>query len=573
MSVADPGKVWRKFKSGGGASPDITVGIAASVTAEPIESYLGAYLLGRGFKHPRLTFGPFNQLPQVCRNHVQAFGDTPDAIVLLWRTEDLFADLLAEPDKALAAVNDLGDALSILRRNFSGTIIVSAPPYPTVPDFDVRQIDQTFMGAALSSRIRDLWMSRVASIERVRMIDLQALQTQAGIDASFDPRKWYLYRQPWTEPFWDSVGTQIGRLVAAERLSAKKCIVLDADNTLWGGIIGEDGIEGIALGNEFPGSAYRDFQKYLLHLQRRGVLLAVASKNNPADFYDVMDRHDAMVLRREHFAALEIHWDSKIESIRRVAKDLNIGLDSIVFVDDSPKEIGEVQERLPDVTCVLVPEETAELPYCLAGTDYFDLPEITEEDKRRTEMIRADRSRKELHETMSEEEFKAALGLEMTLFRVDKQHLARITQLVNKTNQFNLTTIRRSADEIEALMRSPNHMVLGMELRDKYGDYGLVGVSILERAKENCVIDTMLMSCRVLGRDAETAFIAQVAKVAGGWKCKTIEGRYVPTAKNAMVKDLYPAHGFEKAANDGVWVARPENITKSPPHAKVKVVL
>ena len=198
----------------------------------------------------------------------------------------------------------------------------------------------------------------------------------------------------------------LGRMIAAEKLSPKKCVVLDLDNTFWGGIIGEDGLAGIQLGDDFPGKAYRDFQRHLLYLKSKGVLLAVASKNNPEDAYEVFDKHDAMVLSRKDIAAFEIHWESKVESIKRVAKKLNIGLDSLVFVDDNPKEIGEVTERLPDVSCVMVPEELAYLPGLLAETDYFDFAEVTDEDRRRTEMMAADNIRQETQESMSEEEFR-----------------------------------------------------------------------------------------------------------------------------------------------------------------------
>jgi FkbH-like protein len=410
------------------------------------------------------------------------------------------------------------------------------------------------------------------TVDRVRLLDLDALMQKTGSDAAFDARKWYLYRQPWSEKFWAETGRQAGRIVCAQTLSAKKCVVLDADNTLWGGVVGEDGIGGIALGDEFPGSAYRDFQRYLLSLQKKGILLAVASRNNEADFYEVVDGHDSMILKRDHVAAFEIHWESKVESLNRIAGKLNIGLDSLVFIDDSAKEIDEVRQRLPAVACLQIPEEPADLPFFLAGTDLFDQAEITEEDRRRTAMILADRGRQELKGTMSEAEFKKSLGLEMTIFKTEKQHIARIAQLINKTNQFNLTTIRRAADEIESLSRSPAHLMLGMELKDKYGDYGLVGAAILEKKGDVCVIDTLLMSCRVLGRDAETAFLAHLAKAAQTLKCARIEGRYIPTAKNGMVAELYKNHGFSPAGN-GLWTAEIGAVAKSPPHMKVNMIL
>src|SRR5262245_39360639 len=251
-----------------------------------------------------------------------------------------------------------------------------------------------------------------------------------------------------------------------------------------------------------------------------------------------------MVLSRSDIAVFEIHWESKVESIKRVAKKLNIGLDSLVFVDDNPKEIGEITERLPAVTCVMVPEELAYLPGLLAETDFFDLAEVTEEDRRRTEMMAADNIRQERQETMSEEEFRRSLNLKIDVFGAQKQHLARVTQLINKTNQFNLTTIRRTQDEVEALAMRKDALVLGMDIKDKYGDYGLVGVAILKKEKKSCVIDTLLMSCRVLGRGAEDTFIAKLAEAAKTLDCNEMRGKYIPTGKNAMVKDLYRRFNF-----------------------------
>ncbi len=188
-------------------------------------------------------------------------------------------------------------------------------------------------------------------------------------------------------------------------------------------------------------------------------------------------------------------------------------------------------------------------------------------------MIIAEKTRGQLQEKMSEAEFKAALGLEMTVFRAEKQHIARITQLVNKTNQFNLTTLRRSPDEMDALASSKSHLVLGMALKDKYGDYGLVGVAILEKKNETCVIDTLLMSCRVLGRDAETAFIAELAAAAQKLGCGRLEGRYLPTDKNGIVADLYKTHGFVFDKTKDSWTARLSTVPKPPAHTKITLAL
>ena len=569
---------WGKYTASAHASSQehMHIAICGSMTVAPIEPYLGAHLLRKGFS-PTITIGPFSQLWDICFDHHAVLGSRePSAIVLLWRIEDLFPRLLSDGLGEPATLSDLhtelsrfAQAVAQLRRSFAGTIVVSTPPYPSVPGFDLTAVQAANTMAVFSSLYK-FWMEAISGIERVRVFDLHGLLTKVGFGQAHDNRKWLLYRQPYTEQLWFDAGRMIGRILAAERISSKKCIVLDLDNTLWGGIVGEDGLEGIQLSDEFPGKAYRDFQRYLLHLKNNGILLAVASKNNPGDAYEVFEKHDAMVLSRSDITHFEIHWESKVESIKRIAQTLDIGLDSLVFVDDSLKEIAEVSARLPEVTCIVVPEELADLPSLLASTELFDVAEITDEDRRRTEMITANIARKQTQSTMSEEEFRQSLGLEIDVFTVDRQHLARVTQLINKTNQFNLTTIRRTQDEVEALVASKDALVFGMHVRDKYGDYGLVGVAILKRHEATCIIDTLLMSCRVLGRGAENALFAAIGEGAAAFGCQILQGKYVPTAKNAMVKDLYQRFHFTPGeAND--WVLNVNEVPPALPHVRVSM--
>ena len=577
MTASDPKSTWREYLAAQRQMPkpefDMQIAIAGSMTVEPLEPYLGAHLLSKKFK-PQLSIAPFNQLRQVCHDHRSVLGPHDfKAIALLWRVEDLFPEMLARCldtpgalEDLLREVKNLADSVAHLRRSFNGTLIVSTPTYPSMPGFEVLEMGQASAGMAIFHAISQFWTQEIARQERVRLFDLHGLMLNAGMRQAHDVRKWLLYRQPYTESFWQDIGRMLGRMIVAEKISPKKCVVLDLDNTLWGGIIGEDGLEGIQLGDDFPGKAYRDFQRHLLYLKNKGVLLAVATKNNPDDAYEVFDKHDAMVLSRKDIAVFEIHWESKVESIKRVAKKLNIGVDSLVFVDDNPKEIGEVTERLPDVSCVMVPEELAYLPSLLTETDFFDFAEVTDEDRRRTEMMAADNIRQETQETMSEEEFRRSLNLKIDVFTAQKQHLARVTQLINKTNQFTMTTIRRTQDEVEALALSKDALVLGMDIKDKYGDYGLVGVAILMKQNSRCIIDTLLMSCRVLGRGAEDTFIAKIAEAAETLGCAEMRGKYIPTAKNGMVKDLYERFNFSYDSPADQWIVSLSDAPKTPEH-------
>lgn len=561
--------LWRQFsrdlKNKPDAPRDLRVGVAGSFTVDSLIPHIGGCLLKKGFSAPDVVAGPYNQIHQLCLDHgaVLERAYDFDALVILWRLEDLSPDLLeaalgrdeASFEKLAQDVRDLAQSIAGLRARFSGTLVVSTPPYPELASFDVRDIGQYERGRALYQHLADLWNRAMEPIEGVRTLDLAGLVMSAGLASAHDARKWHLYRQPYTEAFGFEIGRMIARVIASGKISAKKCLILDADNTMWGGIIGEDGLGGIEVGSDFPGSAFRDFQKYALHLQKQGVMLAIASKNDEEDVLEVLDRHDAMVLRREHFSAMEIHWNSKVEGIRNIARKLNIGTDALVFVDDNKKEIGEVMERLPEVTCFLVPEELAELPGLLRNSGLFDIGEVTKEDRERTKMMAQEEARKQAAGQVSEEEFRAALGLKVKVFEVQPQHLARTTQLINKTNQFNLTTVRRTAEEVKALCESSNAIVLSTEIEDRYGEYGLVGVAILTRRDGGAVwdIDTLLMSCRVLGRGADTAFLAQIVEAVAKHGAKLVRGKYIPTQKNRMVEDFYSRHNFKFAGEDGAW--------------------
>lgn len=561
--------LWREYsrslKTNLELQHDLRVGVAGSFTVDNLIPHIGGCLLRKGFSAPDIVPGPYNQIHQLCLDHRSVLERDYDfdALVLLWRLEDLAPELLesalAQDEKSFERlaqdIREFAQAIAGLRGRFSGTVVVSTPPYPALGSFDVRDLGQYERGRAVYQHLVDIWNKALEPLEGVRTFDLAGLVMSAGFEAAHDARKWYLYRQPYTETFSFCIGQMIARIVAAGKISAKKCLVLDADNTLWGGIIGEDGLGGIEIGNDFPGLAFRDFQKYALHLQKQGVMLAIASKNNEEDVLEVLDKHDAMILRREHFSAMEINWSSKVEGIRNIAQKLNIGTDSLVFVDDNKKEIGEINERLPEVTCFLVPEELAEFPSLLRNSGLFDIGEVTKEDRERTKMMAQEAIRNQAAHEVSEEEFRAALGLKVKVFEVQAQHLARTTQLINKTNQFNLTTIRRTQEEVKALCEDQNSVVLATEIEDRYGEYGLVGVAILRRGGEGGVwdIDTLLMSCRVLGRGADTAFLAQILEAAAKYGAERVRGRYIPTQKNRMVEDLYPRHGFQSCEEVGLF--------------------
>ncbi len=580
---SDPVKAWRQYsaKRQEGSSDNVeslSIGLMGTFTVDPLIPYVGGRLIQKGFAAVDLTVGPYNQVYQLCFNPEATLErDRLDVIVILWRVEDLIPENLYQTllgnEAALAdlysEVSQLIDAIATLRKKFEGTIIVTTPPYPALPSFDIHELQQPTTGGMLHTNILNRWIEGLQQVGGIKILDINGLLSNEGYQSSHDARKWYLYRQPYTEDFWSIMGEQLSRIISAQTISAKKCVVIDCDNTLWGGIVGEDGLTGIALGEEFPGRAFRDFQKYLLHLRNNGIFLAIASKNNAEDVFEVFDTHDAMVLKRDHISVFEVHWDSKVESLKNIANALNISTDALVFVDDNPKEIEEVKMRLESVSCFMVPEETAYLSDLLCNTGLFDIAELTSEDRERSNMMLAEQKRRDIKESQSEEDFLNSLELTVDVFEVEPRHIARVTQLINKTNQFNVTTIRRTQDEVEALSSSQDTLILAMEVGDRFGEYGLVGVAIVTKATGAIWnIDTLLMSCRVLGRGAETSLIARVSEAVARQGGDTLYAEYEPTKKNALVKSLYPDHGFIFNKDINKWIAVVNDVKKSPDYVK-----
>jgi FkbH-like protein len=556
--------LWREHSAKlarGEAQPNLRIGLAASFTANSLVPFIGAPLLEAGLS-PSIQVGPYNQLFQVCLNPSAHFQGELDVLVLVFRLEDLASDEIfqfvcgttAAIEKVYDKVDQLASALHKLRSGFAGTIIAGLPPLPSGLPVASAGLDPRGLGQ-LHRLICDRFLRQTQDIPTLRICDLDAVQRDAGLAASFDARQYYLYRQPFTDAFLNRAGALLGRMMLALKRAPKKCIVLDCDNTLWGGIIGEDGLGGIKLGDEFPGTAYRDFQKLLLYWRSQGVMLTIASKNNEADVWEVFDRHSSMVLKREHIVAWQIGWEPKSAGIPKLAQALNIGSDSMVFIDDNPAEIGYMQAARPEVQSILLPEEPAHIVQTLRALTCFDRLEITEEDRQRSDMMRAETQRAAAGSELSQEDFERSLELKLDFFRAGAPELDRVTQLINKTNQFNLTTVRRTVDEVRQLMDSGRYRVHGLRVADKYGEYGLTGVVIAEilADQSRLYIDTLLLSCRVLGRGVDTALLSAIADEARAAGLKEITAAFRPTEKNAPAAAFLPNHAFQAAA-DGSWI-------------------
>lgn len=340
--------------------------------------------------------------------------------------------------------------------------------------------------------------------------------------------------------------------VAMIEMKRKKCLVLDLDNTLWGGVLGEDGIAGIRIGGDYPGNAYLAFQQYILELSRSGVILAVCSKNNEVDVRELWSGHPSVLLREEHFASLRINWQDKATNIREIAAELNIGLDSMVFIDDNPAERELVKSMLPEVAVPEFPVHPYGLPEFIRRitSDYFTVYSLTAEDMAKTEQYRNNARRAAQKARFADmDEYIRSLEIRLTIAGVTPLTVERAAQMTQKTNQFNLTTRRYTDADIRNFVRS-GAKVITLGVADKFGDNGITGLMIVTYADpQTAVIDTLLMSCRILGKGIEYAFVSCVLRRLFAEGTTLVEASYVPTSKNGLTADFYPKCGFGTVAD------------------------
>jgi len=339
------------------------------------------------------------------------------------------------------------------------------------------------------------------------------------------------------------------RLLAPLTGRIAKALVVDLDNTLWGGVIGEEGFNGIQLGPEYPGAAYVMLQRAILDLHRRGVILAVCSKNNAAEAMEAIQNHPHMLLRPEHFAAFRINWQDKASNLREIAAELNIGVDSLAFLDDNPSEREWIRTQLPAVSVIDLPDDVLGYAAALRECPIFERVTLLEEDRERGRHYTEQRLRGELQQSANSlEEFYTALRMVVRIGPATDVDCARVAQLTQKTNQFNLTTRRYSEPQIRAMMEDPAWRLYALRASDRFGDSGLVGVALVRRNAVDWEIDTLLVSCRVIGRTIETALLAFLCDAARRDGAARVCGWYFPTKKNAPAKDFYSSHGFTGAA-------------------------
>jgi len=536
----------------------LNVALLSSFTIDPLVTYLDidCRLIGL---FPQVYVAPFNRYQEEVFNEQSGlYQSQPDIILFFVEIESILDEMFrvqfpqleieyikAQLDRKIQEIERLL-ILATQRTNalilFSNFVIPSFSPLGILDN--KREIGLKRFYKLLNTRLERAFQKN----KQVFIFDLNEVASKYGKDNYINYPMYYRGALLFNEAFLHLVSYELMGYIKALKSKTRKCIVIDLDGTLWGGIIGEDGLDGIKLNVNYPGNEFVDFQLSILSLHNRGIILAVNSKNNLEDAFEVFQKHPYMLIKEKNLASYRINWQDKVQNLIDLAKDINIGLDSIIFIDDNPVERERVKASLPEVQVVEMPSSSALYRKTLEKLNDFNTLSFTKEDLHRSEMYFARRKRQDLEQQIqSIDEFIKTLEIVAEINYINEFSLSRVVSLLNRTNQFNLTTKRYTETEVKQMSDKRNKfLIYTLRVQDKFGDEGIVGVAIVRKdSMESWFIDSFLMSCRVIGRKVESTFLYKVIKDAQQGKVRNIEAEYIPTKKNVLVKDFYQQHGFE----------------------------
>lgn len=562
----------------------IRIAILSSFNVSGIRETLLVKCLKIGF-YPEIYVGGYNQYNQeILDPNSSLYQFKPDLLILLVDTRTITGETylqqynVTEEERKQWVKSTLDEVTSIVevaKKNSKAKILIHNFEVPTHSSLGIIEDRQPYgfrkSVQDLNSKIEDAFRTD----ERTFVFDYESFVSKVGKEQAFDYKMYYLGDMRINPQVIPQLCDEYLPYVRAMLSKSKKCLVLDLDNVLWGGIIGEDGLEGIKLGPTPEGRPFIEFQKYILSLYNRGVILAVNSANNVDDALEVFRHHPYMVLKEDHFAAMKINWDDKISNMKSIAEDIEIGVDSLVFVDDSKVNRDMMKQALPDVLTIDLPDDPSLYLKTIESLRAFDTMQFTAEDRKRGKMYAEQRKRQEYRTAVGDiTEYLKSLNTVVTIEKANKFNIPRISQLSQKTNQFNTTTRRYLQDDITRMANSDKYIVVSLKVNDKFGDNGLTGVAIVERDPDRWRIDSFLLSCRILGRKVEDTLLAYIVDQARKEGAKAIIGEFIPTKKNAPAKGFYRDHGFKQvpgAEGMEVWEKEIREVYPFPQFIKVVV--
>lgn len=497
----------------------------------------------------------YNQIElQAFDENSELYRFKPDAVLLFMCRQKLFEKYCESDNKELFAesvMNEISVIQEKIYHNSEATVI----QFTFENDNDMvfgnfgLKIKKSF--AYQINKLNMLLMDYAAEHKFCYLVDINRIKNNISAE-NFSEEKLYCNAKMSIAPAaLPETASNVMSILKAMKGFTKKCVILDLDNTLWGGVIGDDGIDNIELGELGIGHAFTELQMWLKELKERGVILCVCSKNDENIAKEPFEKHPDMILRLDDISMFVANWEDKASNIRYIQQTLNIGMDSIVFLDDNSFERNFVRDMIKEITVPELPEDPAEYFTYLKSLNLFETVSFSENDSARTKQYKAEINRTQLMTSFSDfNDYLKSLEMKGEANPFDPYFYPRIAQLTQRSNQFNLRTVRYTEADIERIANDKNYITLYFTLKDKFGDYGLVSVVILEKKEKNAFIDTWLMSCRVLKRGMEEYVINSVFKTASEAGIEKIEGEYIPTPKNAMVKDIYQRFGFTQTSEN-----------------------
>ena len=521
-------------------------------------------------------YGGYNRYnEEILNSESKLYSFSPDVCFLILDTRNILGDLFYNPynlsvDKRREfiqnKINELINLIKSFKEKSNSKLVISNFIIPTYSPYGIFETKTDY---GLQEMVFDLnhKLNNICRDENsIYVYDINGFISKHGEENVFDFQQYFFGDVKVSLSYIPILANDLLGYIKPTLGLNKKCIVLDLDNTLWGGIVGEDGFNKIKLGPQPPGNAYLEFQKYLLALHERGIILAVNSKNNLEDAIQVIKEHPNMILREKHFACLKINWNDKVTNLKNIAQELNIGLDSMVFLDDDQVNRDFVRETLPEVLTIELPKDPSLYVSTLTELNDFHVIKITEEDKQRGKMYTQQRKRVESGKnSASFEEYLKQLNIKIHIKKADEFTIPRISQLTLKTNQFNLTTKRYQEEDIKTFSQDKKKIVGCAQVEDKFGDNGITSVFIIKKDnEEEWIIDTFLLSCRVIGRGVEEGILDYIINEARKNNVKRIIGNFIPTKKNKPSESFLANFGFEKL-NDH-WIYSLEKHSKKPSH-------
>jgi len=526
------------------------IGILSNVTVNSLKEIL-EYLCRINRIEPKIEFGNFDNIAQDSASLKNKDLNIViyDVLNIVDQVSEFFEDL--EDEKYNSLINKLFTEIDIIFENLRNTASVIFNSFSSIY---YNYNNTNFSKIEIFVKELNTYIEQNKT-SNVSIINIDKIFALVGFNQSIDYRFYHSSKAPYTFAFLKNYVSAIEPIILRNSGKLKKAIIFDCDNTLWKGVIGEDGMDGIDMSPTTNlGKFYHLVQRIAVFLSKRGVLIGICSKNNENDVLEVFRNHKDIFLKEEHIVIKKVNWDDKASNIREIASDLNIGLDSMIFVDDSNFEINLINEKVPEILTIQVPITLSDYPDILLRNvyTYFNLV-LNSDDARKTEMYKQQFEREKNKISFSSiEDYLASLEIELTIVKNDKSYIPRIAQLTQKTNQFNLTTHRYTESQLEYFTSDNKHFVYAMFVKDKFGDNGLTGVCIVkedENNSKNVILDSFLMSCRIIGRNIEFVFIGYIIKELANKGYKTLCSDYIQSSKNALVENFYDKVGFNYIGN------------------------